>query len=123
MVEKVATEFALPPARYALYLVLGDSESHRVMSSSESLLAAMCSAGTDSFLCLKPNTFADSLKQYVSVCVLVLCVCMCVCMCVCVCVCGVCVCACVVCMCVYVCVSECVCACCMCVYVCVYVCV
>jgi hypothetical protein len=66
VVEDVATRKALPKDHYALYLVLGDSESHRVLSFSEKLLAAQCSAGTDCFLCLKPNTFADTLGQYVS---------------------------------------------------------
>ena len=67
VVEDVATRKALPKDNYALYLVLGDSESHRVLSFSEKLLAAQCSAGTDCFLCLKPNTFADTLGQYVSI--------------------------------------------------------
>lgn len=66
MVEKVATVKALPPANYALYLVLGDSESQRVLSSSEKLLAVQYSAGTDSYFCLKPNTFADAISPYVS---------------------------------------------------------
>ena len=66
VVEDVATRKALPKANYALYLVLGDSESHRVLSFSEKLLAAQCSAGTECFLCLKPNAFAETLGQYVS---------------------------------------------------------
>ena len=66
VVEKVATEKALPPNRYALYLVLGDSESHRVLSFTERLLAVLCSTGSDCFLCLKPNAFGETLKQYVS---------------------------------------------------------
>ncbi len=66
VVEKVTTEKALPPNSYALYLVLGDSESHRVLSFTERLLAVLCSTGSDCFLCLKPNAFGETLKQYVS---------------------------------------------------------
>lgn len=68
VVEKVVTEKALPPNHYALYLVLGDSESHRVLSFTERLLAVLCSTGSDCFLCLKLNAFGETLKQYVSVC-------------------------------------------------------
>ena len=80
VVEKVATQKALPPANYALYLVLGDSESHRVLCFKELVLAALGSTGTDCFLCLRPNTFAETLQQYVSD---LACVCVCVCVCVC----------------------------------------
>ena len=69
----MATQKALPPANYALYLVLGDSESHRVLNVL--LLAALGSTGSDCFLCLRPNTFAETLQQYVIWCV---CVCVCV---------------------------------------------
>ncbi len=67
VVEKVVTEKALPPNHYALYLVLGDSESHRVLSFIERLLAVLCSTGSECFLCLKLNAFGETLKQYVSV--------------------------------------------------------
>ena len=66
VVEDVATHKRLPPNNYALYLVLGDSESHRVLSFNERLLAVLCSTGSDCFLCLKPNTFGETLLQYVS---------------------------------------------------------
>lgn len=66
VVERVATQKALPPNNYALYLVLGDSESQRVLGFSEKLLAVLYSTGSDNFLCLKPNTFAETLVQFVS---------------------------------------------------------
>ena len=65
VVEQVVTTKAMPPNNYALYLVLGDSESHRVLGFSERLLAVLCSTGSDCFLCLKPNLFADTLQPYV----------------------------------------------------------
>ena len=66
MVEDIATRKFLPKDNYALYLILGDSESYRVLSFSEKLLAAQASVDTDCFLCLKPNTFGDTLHHYVS---------------------------------------------------------
>lgn len=67
VLNETATNCGLPPMNYALYLVLGDSESHRVLSPSEILMAALVSAGKDSsFLCIKPNTFGEALSQYVS---------------------------------------------------------
>lgn len=72
VVVKVVTEKALPPSNYALYLVLGDSESQRVLCFSECLLAALCSTGTDCYLCLRPNSFAETLQQYVRDCLCVL---------------------------------------------------
>ena len=71
IVVKVVTQKGLPPANYALYLVLGDSESQRVLCFSECLLAALCSTGTDCFLCVRPNSFAETLQQYVSECLYV----------------------------------------------------
>ena len=71
VVVKVVTQKGLPPANYALYLVLGDSESQRVLCFSECLLAALCSTGTDCFLCVRPNSFAETLQQYVSECLCV----------------------------------------------------
>ena len=65
VVEKVVTCKGLSPDMYALYLVLGDTESHRVLCFSEILLAAMCSAGTDHFLCLKKNEFWEALRPHV----------------------------------------------------------
>eukprot|EP00731_Ephydatia_muelleri_P030729 Em0022g243a len=66
VLNETATNCGLPPMNYALYLVLGDSESHRVLSPSEILMAALVSAGKDSsFLCIKPNTFGEALSQYV----------------------------------------------------------
>ena len=64
--EEVATNKALPQDHYALYLVLGDSESHRVICSSDRLLGVLSSVGSECFLCLKPNNFAARLKSYVS---------------------------------------------------------
>lgn len=66
VVEEVVTRRELSPNNYALYLVLGDSESHRVLCFTERLLAVLCSAGTNHFLCLKKNVFWETLRPYVS---------------------------------------------------------
>lgn len=66
VVEEVVTRKELSPDTYALYLVLGDSESHRVLCFSERLLAVLCSAGTEHYLCLQRNSFWETLNPHVS---------------------------------------------------------
>ena len=73
LVEEVATNKALPPDHYALYLVIGEFDSYRVLSSSDRLLGALSSVGSESYLCLKPNAFSTSIKPFVSYCVCVCC--------------------------------------------------
>ena len=65
VVEEVVSHKELPPDMYALYLVLGDSESHRVLCFSERLLAVIYSASTDFYLCLQRNAFYETLCPYV----------------------------------------------------------
>ncbi len=66
VVEKTLANKGLPPDIYALYLVLGDTESQRVLSFSERLLGVMCDAGTEHFLCLRRNEFYETLEPHVS---------------------------------------------------------
>ena len=68
IVEEVTTNKSLPPDHYALYLVIGEGDSYRVLSSSDRLLAALSSVGSDCHLCLKPNNFYESIKPFVSSC-------------------------------------------------------
>ena len=66
IVEEVSTNKSLPPDHYALYLVIGEGDSYRVLSSSDRLLAALSSVGSECHLCLKPNAFYESIKPFVS---------------------------------------------------------
>ena len=66
LVEEVATNKALPQDHYALYLVIGEGDSYRVLSGSDRLLGALSSVGSECYLCLKPNSFFVSLKPFVS---------------------------------------------------------
>jgi hypothetical protein len=61
VVEFVTTTKSLAPRNYALFLVLGDAESERPLHSLEAVLAVQKS---DSYFCIKPNTFADKLLEY-----------------------------------------------------------
>ena len=67
LVEEVATNKCLPPDHYALYLVIGDGDSYRVLSSSDRLLGALSSVGSECHLCLKTNAFHENIKPFVSV--------------------------------------------------------
>ncbi|CAI8051664.1 Arf-GAP with Rho-GAP domain, ANK repeat and PH domain-containing protein 1 [Geodia barretti] len=64
IVEEVSTNKSLPPDHYALYLVIGEGDSYRVLSSSDRLLAALSSVGSECHLCLKPNAFYESIKPF-----------------------------------------------------------
>ena len=64
--EEVATNKSLPPDHYALYLVIGEGDSYRVLNSSDRLLAALSSVGSECHLCLKPNAFYESIRPFVS---------------------------------------------------------
>ena len=66
LVEEVATNKALPPDHYALYLVIGEFDSYRVLSSTDRLLGALSSVGSECYLCLKPNAFYASIRPFVS---------------------------------------------------------
>lgn len=66
VVDEVATNKALPPDHYALYLVIGDFDSYRVLSNSDRLLGALSSVGSDCYLCLKPNAFYATIRPFVS---------------------------------------------------------
>lgn len=66
VVEEVATNKALPQDHYALYLVIGEFDSYRILSNSDRLLGALSSVGSECYLCLKPNAFYTSIKPYVS---------------------------------------------------------
>ncbi|XP_019855674.1 PREDICTED: arf-GAP with Rho-GAP domain, ANK repeat and PH domain-containing protein 1-like isoform X1 [Amphimedon queenslandica] len=61
VVEFVTTTKCLPKRNYALFLVLGDAESERPLHSLELVLAVQ---KPDSYLCIKPNTFADKLLPF-----------------------------------------------------------
>ena len=83
VVEFVTTTKNLPKRNYALFLVLGDAESgkrererkkycylfvylfiiERPLHSLELVLPVQ---KPDSYLCIKPNTFADKLQPFVS---------------------------------------------------------
>ena len=78
VVEEVTTNKTLPPDHYALYLVIGEGDSYRVLSNAARLLGALSSVGSECYLCLKPNTFYTNIRPFVSF----VCVCVCVCVCV-----------------------------------------
>ncbi len=68
--KEIVVHKDLPSDMYALYLVLGDSESHRVLCFAERLLAVICSTGTEHYLCLQRNTFWETLHPHVSLLIL-----------------------------------------------------